>query len=116
VGTSPVTAALAISTTKAHVVSGPTSASAHTGALLWLSSGSVLAGVFVFGIPATGRRRYQLACGLLVLGLVGAAVGCSGGGGSSTPKDAGTPAGTYVVGVTATGTTSHTTSVTVVVQ
>jgi pseudomonalisin len=113
-GASPVTAALTISTMKAHVVSGPTTALGRQGALFWLTgSSSLIAGVFLFGV--SGRhRRYKLALTLLVFAFLAAAAGC--GGGSSTPKDPGTPAGTYVVGVTATGTTSHTTTVTVVVQ
>jgi subtilase family serine protease len=117
VGASPTTAALTISTTKAHALAGPTSAASVPGrVLLWLAGGgAIVAGVFAFGIPA-GHTRSRVAFMLLAVCLVGSAVACSGGGGSSTPKDAGTPAGTYTVGVTASGASSHTTSVTVVVQ
>jgi subtilase family serine protease len=82
---------------------------------LWLSSsGALMAGVLVWGIPAR-RRRWSVALTLLTLALIAAAVGCGGSGSSS--KSPGTPVGVYIVGVTASdGTTSHTTNVAVAVQ
>jgi subtilase family serine protease len=90
----------------------------HSNAPLWfVSSGGLLAGVFLFGVPAS-RRRWSIALTLLTLALIAAAVGC---GGSSSPggsgRTSGTPAGTYTIAVTGTdGTTSHTTNVAVSVQ
>jgi subtilase family serine protease len=83
---------------------------------LWLgSSGALMAGVLVFGIPAR-RRRWGVALTLLTLALIASAVGC-GGSSSSGTKNPGTPVGVYTIGVTASdGTTSHTTNVAVAVQ
>jgi subtilase family serine protease len=112
VGATSGAATLSITTTKAHVVQGP--AAARNRSILWFTGFGSLAGVFLFTIPQT-RRRYKVAFALVVLAVIGAAVGC-GGSGSSTPKNPGTPAGTYMIGVSATGATSHNTTVTVVVQ
>jgi hypothetical protein len=112
VGSSPVTAALTISTTKAHFVSG---ASTSASSMFFLSGGCLLASAFILGAPRR-RRRWGFTLGVLVIALLAASIGCSGGSSSSTPKDPGTPAGNYTVTVTATGSTSHQTTVTVVVQ
>lgn len=108
-GTTSGTVTLSI-TTKATAALDPGSAP------LWLgSSGALMAGVFVFGIPAR-RRRWSVVFTLLTVALIAAAVGC-GGSSSSGTKNPGTPVGVYTVGVTASdGTTSHTTNVAVAVQ
>ena len=111
VGATPATATLSITTTKAHAVSGP--ASAANRSVLWLSGFGSLAGVFLVAVPRR-KRGYVGVFGILLFALLAAAVGC--GGSSSTPKTPGTPAGTYTVGVSATGATSHSTNVTVIVQ
>ena len=81
----------------------------------WLTgSGGLVAGVFMLGISSR-QRRLRVAMTLVVLAFVMAAVGC-GGGSHSSGGSAGTPAGSYVVSVTgASGSTSHTTNVSVVV-
>jgi len=88
-----------------------------SGVPLWfVSGGGVLAGVFVLAIPAR-RRRWPVALALLTVALLAAAVGCGGSSSSSSSKSAGTPVGTYNVTVTGTdGTTSHTSTVAVVVK
>ena len=108
------TANLMVSTTAAHAVPGPTTAS-HRVPPGWLGgSFAVIAGALLVGVPT--RRRWNIALGLILLTIVFAAVGC-GGSNNSTPKDAGTPAGTYTVTVTGTnGSTSRTTAVSVTVQ
>ncbi len=113
-GTTSGTATLTITTTAAHAALGRRSAP------LWYgSSGALLVGVFMFGIPSR-RRRWGVALTLLVLAMLTAAVGC-GGSGSGTPKNNGTPAGSYMVTVTGSSTnggttTSHDTNVSVTVQ
>jgi hypothetical protein len=81
---------------------------------LWfMASGTLLAGVFLFG---TKFRRPRLSIVLTLVGVafLAAALGC--GGGSSSTKSPGTPAGSYTVTVTGTsGGTTHTTSVSVTV-
>ena len=114
---SSATATLTVSTTAAHVLPGPTTATRQRKALSGWFGGTfaLMTGVLLVGLPA--RRRCSLGLGLLVFALLAAAVGCGGSGGSSTPKDPGTPAGTYTVTVTGTnGSTSRTTSVSVIVQ
>jgi subtilase family serine protease len=87
---------------------------------MWLAaSGGLFAAVLLGGIPS--RRRWIGLLGLLLLATVVGAVGCGGGGGSGTAqqKQQGTPAGTYSITVTGTGAssgTSHTTTVSLVVQ
>ena len=109
-GTTSATVTLSVTTTHAALD--------HGTAPLWLAGGgTLLAGVFLFGIPVS-RRRWSVALTLLTLALIAAAVGC---GGSSSPggsgRTSGTPAGSYTVAVTGTdGTTSHTTNVAVSVQ
>ena len=114
---SPVT--LGGATTSATVTVSITTMHAaldRSNAPLWFaSSGALLAGVFIFGIPAR-RRRWTVALTLLTLALLAAAVGC-GGSSRSSPKSSGTPVGSYTVSVTASdGTTSHSTNVAVAVK
>jgi subtilase family serine protease len=108
-----VTSTLTITTTKSSVAPSATSAGLRRVSPLWLTgSGTLLAGVFVLGTSAR-RRRWGVIVTLVVIAMVAAAVGCSGGG----SHNAGTPAGSYTVTVTGTsGSTTHTTSVAVVVQ
>jgi hypothetical protein len=85
-------------------------------------------GIFaLLGLPLLGHRRRLNRCRMLsawfcVVALVGAIAlsGCSGGGsGSSTPQPTAhtTPAGNYTINVVAnSGSTSHTTAITLVVQ
>lgn len=79
--------------------------------------------VLVIGIP---RRKSRCALGAIVVSLVLSLAGCGGGssmasggggGGGGTPKDPGTPPGTYTVTVTASnGAFTHSASFTLVVQ
>jgi len=113
---SNATATLTVSTTAAHILPGPTTASRQTKGLSGWFGGTfaLMTGVFLVGLPA--RRRWSLGLSLFLFALLAAAIGC-GGSGSSTPKDPGTPAGTYTATVTGTnGSTSRTTSVSVIVQ
>ncbi len=113
------TSTMTISTTAPHVLSG-TSASAQPHGLGWLAAGSsvLLAGIFFAG-GSTRRRRYLAGFGLMLMVFFAAGLGCGGGsssGGSS--QNAGTPAGTYSITVTATSgsSLSHTASVALIVQ
>jgi subtilase family serine protease len=83
---------------------------------LWFaSSGTLLAGVFIFTVPAR-RRRWSVALTLFILALAAAVVGC-GGSSSSSKASSSTPVGNYTVSVTGSdGTISHTTNVAVAVQ
>ena len=119
VSTTGGTSTMTISTTAPHVLSG-TSASARPHGLGWLAAGSsvLLAGIFFAGGP-TRRRRYLAGFGLMLMVFFAAGLGCGGGsssGGSS--QNAGTPAGTYSITVTATSGSSltHTASVALIVQ
>ena len=109
-GTKNATVTLSVTTTHAALDDS-------TAPLWFAGGGTLLAGVFLFGIPVS-RRRWSVALTLLTLALIAAAVGC---GGSSSPggsgRTSGTPAGSYTIAVTGTdGTTSHTTNVAVSVQ
>jgi len=77
------------------------------------------AGVLFFGL-ALNRRVLRPALLLIVGALLVAGLGCGGGGGNSggTPQtDPGTPAGSYVITVSAvSGSTTHTTTFTLQVQ
>jgi len=102
-------ATLTIKTTAASATLEP-----RTAPLWWTGSGAVFAGLLLVGIP-TRRRRLAVALTLVTVALVASLAGC--GGGSSSPKSPGTPAGSYTVTVTGTsGSTSHTTNVSVVVK
>jgi subtilase family serine protease len=116
---SSVTPSGAHNTASATLTIKTTAASAtlehHTAPLWWTGNGAVFAGVLLLGIPTRRRRRLAVALTLVTVALVASLAGC--GGGSSSPKSPGTPAGSYTVSVTGTsGSTSHTTNVSVVVQ
>jgi hypothetical protein len=64
-----------------------------------------------------GRLGSSVAILFLVLWVTLEFTACGGGGGSTLPPPTGTPAGTYTVAVTGTsGNTSHTTSLTLIVN
>jgi len=70
---------------------------------VFLGSGLPLIGIFVIAVPKL--RRKSLLLGMMLLGLVTVFPACGGGGGGSHAghqQDPGTPAGSYVVTVTAT--------------
>jgi hypothetical protein len=104
--------ALSISTT------APTAATPAPG----LSSRLTGAGLFALGMVLAGlagRKRRLLQSALMLVVVLGLLVGLSscGGGGSNVQHNPGTPAGTYTVTVSATsGTTTHQTTITLVVQ
>ena len=120
VGTTGATATMTISTTAPHVLPGA-SASLRTQGWGWLAtSGILVGGVFLVGVPLNRRRRIA-GLGVMLLVCFAAGAGCGGGssGGSSTPKNAGTAAGSYSITVTGTSTSpalSHTANVSVTVQ
>jgi hypothetical protein len=105
-----------ISTTAASGASGSISqANLPTGRMPIIWTIVVLA----LGLMFTGYRRRMpaLAIPMIVVVLLGLAACGGGGGGSSSMKAAGTPAGTYTANVTAkSGSLSHSTTVTVIVQ
>ena len=81
---------------------------------LFAGGGAVFAGVFALGMGAR-RRRLAIALSIITIALLLSSVGCggsSGGGGSKST----TPAGNYTVTVTGTsGSTTHTTNISVTV-
>jgi hypothetical protein len=95
---STAAALMTITTTAPHTVT----ASAAGGKGLY--GLGVLAFCLLFVMP--GSRRWRLSMALLLLACVAGFEGCgggaSGGGGTKTQTDPGTPAGTYTVNVTAT--------------
>jgi len=106
-GTASGTAALTIKTTAASL----NHRDAPLGPLF--EGGAVMAGVFLFGIPAC-RRRWNTVLTLVMVIFLMAVLGC--GGGSKSGSGSGTPAGNYTVTVTGTsGSTSHTTNISVTV-
>lgn len=109
------TATMTISTVAAHILPGSTASLGRRG-LGWLpAGGGLLAGIFALGVPSRRRRRIA-GLGLMVLLFFAAGLGC-GGGGSSPSHNAGTPAGSYSITVTATsGAISHTATVALTVQ
>jgi subtilase family serine protease len=108
-------ATLMVSTTAAHAVSGPSSASNRMPSGWLGGSLALIAGATLIAAPK--RRCWSIVLGMVLLTIAFASVGCGGGSSSSTPKDAGTPAGSYTVTVTGTnGSTSRTASVSVIVQ
>jgi subtilase family serine protease len=95
------TASLMISTVAPHVQSGA-SASLQQRGFSWLaaSGGSLLAGVFLLGVPSRRRRR-MAGLGVMLLVFFAAGVGCGGGSSSGGGgKTGGTPAGNYTIAVT----------------
>jgi hypothetical protein len=80
--------------------------------------GLLLAGVFVLGWPGR-RRRPMTLLAFLAVALLGGSVSCGGGGsgGGGPQTDPGTPRGSSTVTVSGTsGTTTHTTTLTLIVQ
>jgi hypothetical protein len=68
-----------------------------------LGGGLPLVGIFLMAAPK--RRRTTVLLGMMLLGLVAVIPSCGGGGGGSPvahQQDPGTPAGSYIVTVTAT--------------
>jgi subtilase family serine protease len=68
--------------------------------------GTALAGLFLFLLPATRRRRsWNALAAILLLTAIAGIGGCGSGGTptNSTPPLSGSPAGTYTVTVTGTG-------------
>ncbi|MGA7853651.1 MAG: hypothetical protein WCA15_10015, partial [Candidatus Acidiferrales bacterium] len=60
----------------------------------------MLAGVLLIALPGARRRRVALVFGVVLCVIsIGS---CGGGGGGGSQTDPGTPAGTYMVTVTAT--------------
>jgi subtilase family serine protease len=68
----------------------------------WLAATGGLFAAVLFGIPS--RRRWMGLLPLVLVATAIGAIGCGGGGGGTPQQKAqGTPAGTYVITVTATG-------------
>jgi subtilase family serine protease len=79
------------------------------------ATGGLFAAVLLGGVSP--RRRWLAVLGLFVAVAILTGVACGGGGGSTVQKSQGTPAGTYTITVTATsGSTTHTTNVSLTVQ
>jgi hypothetical protein len=91
---------------------------AHSNRLLALWIYFPVLGLAAIGWVGVRSKKRGLACLLLCVlasGLLGLQMAC--GGGSSSPKNTGTPAGVYTVNINATsGTTQHSASVSVTVQ
>ncbi len=82
---------------------------------VFLVGGLPLAGIFF--VTAPRRRRWTIFTGLMMFALLVVVPACGGGGSSAHRQDPGTPAGTYIVSVTATsGTMSQSGGFTLVVQ
>jgi len=69
----------------------------------WLAAtGGLFAAVLLGHVPS--RRRWMTLFGMILLAAAMAATGCGGGGGGGTQQKAqGTPTGTYIITVVATG-------------
>jgi hypothetical protein len=112
----PVTTTLTVLSTAAG-----SSSTANTLSHLFFGSGTVLAGVLLFGIRTRGRG-WQTLLGLCLLATFGLALGCSNSFSSSSKStpNPGTTAGPYLVTVTgtdaATGTLTSTNTINVIVN
>jgi Pro-kumamolisin, activation domain/Bacterial Ig-like domain (group 3) len=98
--TTVATATLTIQTAAAHTTMLRSNARPYYA--VFLGSGLPLIGIFVIAVPKL--RRNSLLLGMMLLGLVTVFPACGGGGGGSHAahqQDPGTPAGSYVVTVTA---------------
>lgn len=85
----------------------------------WIAMGPLVVGALFLFIAPSRRRRASAVMGLIALGLLMMLPSCGGGngGGGGGGGNSGTPVGTYSVSVTATsGSLSHSTSFTLVVQ
>jgi|HubBroStandDraft_3_1064219.scaffolds.fasta_scaffold07338_1 hypothetical protein len=81
----------------------------------WISGAGLIFSMVLVGLPKQRRRRGLFI--LLLFGLIVVAPGCSGGGSHGPPPNPGTPTGTYNVTVNAvSGSTTNSTSFTLVVQ
>jgi subtilase family serine protease len=82
----------------------------------WISGAGLIFSMFLVGLPKQRRQRGLFV--LLLLGLIVLLPGCGGSGGShGPPPNPGTPTGTYTVNVNAvSGSTTNTTSFTLIVQ
>jgi hypothetical protein len=77
---------------------------------------AALCGLCALALVMCTAKQRRLTFATMLLGVAGF-VGCSGGGNSTPPPQQGTPAGTYMLVVTATsGTLSHQMSVTLKVN
>ena len=91
----------------------------HQRGIWFATTGGIFAAVILGGIPSRRRRSFTIF--LIVLGIAATgAVGCGGGGGGTPQqKIQGTPAGSYTITVTGSGTStgiSHTLSVSLTVK
>jgi hypothetical protein len=121
-----------LTTTLTLTTSAPSAAALTRHSTTWLAA---LSGVGIFGLLLAGnwkknggRSRMGIILGALTLGMIVLLVGCGGSnnttGGGTPPTDPGTPAASYTVTVTATGTAgtnggstaAHTVNVTLIVQ
>ena len=111
--TSAISSTLTITTTARPV----TAAQLRFGS--WYATLLPIGGLTFLGIGVGASRRRKLGIaifGVVVFGLIGLQMACSGSSGAATPP-AGTPAGTYAVTLTGTsGSASHATRMTLVVQ
>jgi subtilase family serine protease len=81
----------------------------------WMSGAGLLFSIVLLGVPKPRRKRGFFL--LLLLGLIVVAPSCGGGGSHGPPPNPGTPTGTYTVNINAvSGTTTNTTSFTLIVQ
>ena len=99
--TTVASATLTIQTAAAHTTVLRSNARPYYA--VFLGGGLPLIGIFMIAVPK--RRRTTLLLGMMLLGLVTVFPACGGGGGGSHAahqQDPGTPAGSYVVTVTAT--------------
>ncbi len=93
-----VTAPLTITTTAPHPYGAAKTAGMGIGSGMY--GVGMLAGVLLIALPGARRRRVALVFGVVLCVIsIGS---CGGGGGGGSQTDPGTPAGTYMVTVTAT--------------
>ncbi len=110
------TTALTVSTTAKSFGAPGAGSREHSGP--WstgqeLSLGLLLSTLLLMGLAAK-KQRWNVLAGLAVVALLSVSAAC---GGNSAPFNPGTPPGTYTITVTATsGTITHTTPLTLIVQ
>jgi hypothetical protein len=125
----PLSLTLSSGATATFKVQVSTAGSASASMLAHSSVVACLCGLFwLFGVPFSLRKRKKhcsaaLLCGLMLLGIVSLATialnGCAGGSGSTSTSltSTTTPQGTYTLVITATqGNTSHTQTITLIVD